>query len=721
MHLSANRGTAPTVTCDNDVNSSAIVDAFYESSVKLATCDSFYQTDDWARVWPTDLTDYKIPWLSTATSDGSGNFSSPVEITVVYPREVNCNKILITTGGEYFHITSVDIALKIKGSFQTILNGYNVGSNKIELYLQTPTPNSWGLTPVRDYLAFISEIKVTIHSIANPGKVQIYEIDAVTEKDISDDVSSWRVTKERDLSSTQVSPVGVSSANTASFSLVNDDNKYNNAYPYGPYYQMLNPNTRIDLDWGFRTNGSYEYVPQGRFFADSFTLSADTSMVEVSCRDQSYLLQDNKSPGLLYKDVLIQDIVRDIVERAGVTDYEIDASVLTNADLTPGHRGELVSIEQLVCVPLHMNIWSEVDSTYWEFLQDVAVADLGVFYFDEAGKFIFKVKESLTDWTLQGNQTVMMLSGEDHITSASYTTELVKNDFTMTYYLAEPSKHTTELWTAETTTLDAHHLSQSISATDVTINVETVEEQGETQADDLDDWHPEGYIKINNEIIKYGDRETTKFKKCKRGELGTTPAFHAADSVAYEVRKIEAQYDPAPATDIFYWITNGTYVDLMSIEIGPNEATMWLLNKYDGDVIVAGAPTDERLEGLEDYCEIVGRAIERSEEKKLERQNDPSIAKYGKRSFEISLDCVQSMVHARTLLEYLEAVYSQPVVFIDTDVFALPHLQLGDVVTVDWERLGFYDTQFHVVGVTIDMANNNINQSLRLRSRAGVI
>jgi len=695
MHLSNNRTGSPTVTADNEKNKIAIVDGWYVPSMKFARTDSEYLTDDWARVWPMDVsTNTKVPWTSSS--------NPPTTITVDYGQPVNCNKILISTDPFVDRATQITVQIDKGSGFQTIANNYSPSGYLTELYLQSSDGNTWSDTVNRNYLTQIYKVRLTISATASGYPVQVYEIDAMIEADISDDVLSWTINKDRDISSQTASPIGMSNANSASITLDNSSNKYNNESSQSPYKDMLYPNVRFDIWLGFKLpDSSYEYVKQGVFYADSWDMSNDTSQVSVSCRDGSKFLQDYKVTPILYEDWLISDIIRDITERSGIRDKAIDTSLSLDITRPEGDHADIIDVEDTVCIPKRHTVWTVDDQTYWQFLQEIALADLGSFYFDETGTFVFQTKEWMKKTTVN-----LTLDQDVHIISAKHRNEIVKNSFSIEYTIPKVTDHSVGLWEADDPTiLDATTLGGSITANDTVI-----------PAGDISDWPKKGYIKIDDEIIRYDNRTDSSFYNCARGELHTDPASHSGGKTIYEIRKFEVEFSQAPATDIAVLSTNEVYTDIIATNFGPFKGEFYLLNNNSGLTIVEGAHVEAALDGLPEFLIIYGRAIDDQEPQTINIRDDASIRRWGEQEFVMSLPWVQSEIHAKTLADFMVDVFKKPVVFVDAEVFAIPHLQIGDIVKINYPRLGVQSKDFHVVGITISGGLPAISQSLRLRS-----
>lgn len=686
-------------------------------------------------------------------------------------------------------------------------------------------------------------------------------------------------------------------------------------------------------------------IPLGVFYVDTWNVSDDTSTVEISCRDASRFIQDKTTTQLFYVNETIKGIVRDVLERCGIDDYRITVTDIDTdrSDHDVGNA-DIIDVADTVCIPKRHLVWSDSDKTYWQFLQEIALSDLAVFYFDESGKFHFVSKDTslyeaidvtkpdipdmiawfrcdehygviddgmvipyLTDFSgndnhayvrvgnptliynginnrpsmrvngiqamgtnvlnnitnevtiavvtryhssptsteasvvnCQTNTTpgvsikgdpndftpphafrfqlaeasgstvqyttpdsyangdavclvatlsrhgvlrfyvndeymgsatrsttsplsfnriyigsplvsgsfdigeVMIFSrrlGDDeiesvtnylmhrwgisdhadetavvasidddkHLVSATVSHELPRNDITISYSIPTLSKKRVGLWQAENPTiLDTTTLGGDISKHDTII-----------PAGDISDWYKSGWIKIEDEIIKYNSRTDSAFTDCERGAMDTEPAPHKGGTPIREIREIDVDYSLAPATDFSILNTNEEYTEIIASEFGPFRARLMLLNTSAGKVIVQGTHVDRALEGLPEAVVLAGRAIEQPEERQIHKVNKSAINKWGDNKLQLSVPWIQSQKHAESLADFIIAAYSNPATVIDSSTITLPHLSIGDVVRVKHQRFRGINKKryFIVIGRSIRGSADSFDMTLKLRSR----
>lgn len=529
MFLSNNSvapGVVSTIPKTKDRHLSVINDGVYDPSMKFAITDSGCHYDEGWRLIPSGPSTnwMQYPWISEHISNNNGAFQPPVTILNEYPKHVTTNKIVVVSEpfgpGESGKIIDMNIFIKTSGDWQRIAHNFKPDTHVAELYLNDDVGVLWSPGVDRKHSVTISAIKLEVNKITTnntPRHLHLYEFDAAYETDISDDLISFSVDRHRDLSDTDLSIIGHSVAATCTLILENFDNKFNNKSFQSPFQDMLSINTKFKVALGVLIkDNDYEMVKMGTFFADDWSISDDTTETTVTCRDFSKYLQDRQFEQVMYQGKLIQDVVSDIVERSGVTDYSIDLSALTERDLAIGSTTDKLGPEDLKEIKRENIIWNN-ESSAWEFLQNIALCDLGAFYFDEDGKFNYVTKEVFSH---PPEQDKRMISDSNQIISATRKTELGANAITFNYTVPELSDTTVGLWEAESPQiLSSTALASKISEEDTSIPV-----------GDISDWQTTGYFKVDDEYILYNDRTDISFEDCERGQLGSKAVSHTPDN-----------------------------------------------------------------------------------------------------------------------------------------------------------------------------------------------
>jgi hypothetical protein len=549
---------APTITIsegrnDNSNLNKSLIDGYDRSSMKWAFADSDTTTNGEYRIFP-DLAKFeseqavvrqKIPWISSSLTNTSGSFGTAITFTVQYSGTPEFNMIQIVTdqfgrGGGGI-ISNADFQVSTNGSsWTTVLSGVSGADcaepHKLQaLYYrdQNTTTLSW----TTDQETFINNtdgfdrevvtyqyVRVIVHSmtvnsfdaVSDRARLgQFYEVGAylwdVGLQDVS--ITAFNVQEARDTSSQTLSPIGASSANSFSITgtMATQETPFYNTYvnPLAPNNDKFQGALYI-AELGFNTTSDI-YAPYGYFLADDVSMSAPDGRVNISGRDFSKLLQEEKMPDMVYVDTKLQNVIRDVVQRAGIEKWKIDNTDYTLEELSPQFWSEFYSNDE-VDRTLESNVYWTQGQTCWEFLQSLAYADLGAFYFDRDNTFIYKSKEDLLRG---GNSADHTLTEEDDLFSFNTRSEFMKNAFTLNYKVPQRTKTPVGIWEADQSILASTALGANISDSDTTI-----------PSGDIADWYDQGYIQIEDEIIRYNDRDDTNFLECDRGWLGTIPAAH---------------------------------------------------------------------------------------------------------------------------------------------------------------------------------------------------
>lgn len=559
--ISQNMNVAASISTGDEISSQlssnrdeSLVDGYDRPSMRFAICDGDATTNDSYRIFPSitdpegdQYADYqKIPWISSQVTTDTGIFSSPLVFTATYPfysslvSPLQCNKLEIvvdpTGKGSAGILTDVTVEICIDGTnyitAYSSLDAFDCDEPyRSTLYLQTDN-TTWGLTRadvIPDGLN-IYGIQITVNSISinateivakRPRPLIIYEINALREEDLTGDVVSFTTDEQRDLTTQTLSPIGSSSANTLSMTLSNTPTSlYSPVFTYTGFEST--PSSVKDIDsmiivqLGVKLSDSVTYFfNYGKYIVDDWNLSADLGQIEVRARDYSRYLQDGKMASMIYEDYTLHEVLRDVIERAGIFNYEIDTSIFSHEELATGVIREFVSADEVADILKNNVIWTD-GQTYWDFMHSIAFTDLGVFYFDRDNVFHYKTKEEFTDTTRSEFVITDILTEQNDIYSAGTQIQLMKNNITLQYTVQEMSDNTVGLWdSTDTVTVSSTSLAASIDSASDTILV-----------GDISDWEKQGYFKIDDEIVKYQNRTDTAFEDCERGYLGTKPAYH---------------------------------------------------------------------------------------------------------------------------------------------------------------------------------------------------
>ena len=344
----------------------------------------------------------------SANTDGEDGFAfeQPQVFEATYDELIDLNKLVI--GFEYANSLPVFIRIEL---FQ----------NEEWQSIGEFVPNDLGAVVVF-YDGFWTEQEVVSNTFTSCGgiRITVEEMDAPSEAveliqvsprlifDLSDRVVDYSLNRLRD----QVEldkPLGVSSASTSSLTLENTDGFFNNENEDSPLYGLIDVNVKFIIQDSIDVNGEFQKIPQIIGYANSWDFDAQ-GQLSVDLSDYSKFFQSEKLDNSFYQRQDIRFVIADLVERAGIVEYEIRYAPSDAFNRIP-------------------YIFFDKELSIWQTLQDVALAEQAVFYFDESGIFIWESR----DYLWQKNQVDLELIGNikddklPNIVSYSYSHQTVAN------------------------------------------------------------------------------------------------------------------------------------------------------------------------------------------------------------------------------------------------------------------------------------------------------
>jgi hypothetical protein len=360
------------------------------------------------------------------------------------------------------------------------------------------------------------------------------------------------------------------------------------------------------------------------------------------------------------------------------------------------------------------------DETYWDAMLSIATADLGMFYIDEYGIFRYEFRNFIHEDIFQKHQSSQYTFSDDvNIIEGNYVTEVQTNKISVAVKkVSVESTSTSGLWSAaDGESLITGTLSSSVSP----------ESTGVTLTSTTDPyWFNSGYIKIDDEIIRYNDISGNVLGKLERGYFGTTPSWHAAGSLVREVKYFNIVYSSKPAAAVKYpkLTNNFADVDRFSATAGSAEIIVSVSDSAPKNATYVLSGTNA-LTGIKDGFSLAGVAVNNSESEELvtdmASEITSNLRRYGVKELKIDNPFIQNKDYAKLIADYVLGYYKEPVRILDVQTLAVPNLQLGDLITISkFEDLGIVDEKYWVVSISMSY-DGGITQNLSLRAYGDTI
>lgn len=357
LDTDANSDATATVTGENGFSKK--VQLFNQNrlmSGKYATFETNYWKLDGSFVLPPKSSEsgYEVGWWSDALSGVGGTFSASQVVTVDFTIDHSSIGITITFDtqtGEY----AKDFVIDVYDSSAVLLDSVTVTNNTLSTYI-------W-----ENNLTDFRQVEITITKwCAADRRARITEIDFGIIKQYTDsDIININVLEELDTTSNETT------ANEIKFTLDNQSKDFNilnptGIYPYLQRKQKIKPYLGVVV-----TDSLTEYVQMGVFYLSEWKSDEGTLTATFTARDLIDVISDDKFPETSYTSKSLTYILEDILDDAGITEYNIDSA--------------LDSITVTGTLP---------ESTHREAIQTVALAGMAVAYCDRDG--ILQVKQLTT-------------------------------------------------------------------------------------------------------------------------------------------------------------------------------------------------------------------------------------------------------------------------------------------------------------------------------------
>ena len=337
----------------------------------------YTKSNNWYRFASEDSA-YKY-YRSRAISRRENNFvfENPLEFIVEYDQPLTLNKLVV--GFEY----ATSVPQNVEVFFYSDEDWVSAGVYEVDDVGKTVITydGSWQeYDGYSDDFTTTKKIKLVVSAMQAPeseevtgAAVEIIQISPRLAIDVTDRVVSVSTSQDAQDQSV-LAPIGISSSNSATIQLVNNDGFFDNGNQDSPMFGLVDVNIKFALSSLIGDgDGDFSKLPLAVVFANSWNFTSEGT-VDVECSDFGKFLQSRSMENTFYEERDIRFVIADILERAEVTDYNI---CFTQQDLEGS-------------TPYY---FFEDEQTVWESLQQIATAEQSFFYFDEKGQFVWNSRD----------------------------------------------------------------------------------------------------------------------------------------------------------------------------------------------------------------------------------------------------------------------------------------------------------------------------------------
>ena len=411
------------------------------------------------------------------------------------------------------------------------------------------------------------------------------------------------------------------------------------------------------------------------------------------------------------------------VAPATIRSLYADEFAIYNECLTPNEVSDRYTEARMQPLTQFAFLYGNEDSIRG-IMDGITFADMGRVYVDETDCARYEHYYRFFESTINQHAVVQTtISDSTNIIQADYVVALQCNKVVVPVSGIQTSSSSVQnLWTAPdnaslaVTALTAN-IASNTSGIDSAMYVTTT----------LDPVYPDsGYLKIDDEIIKYISKTAVSFNGLERGQFQTTAAAHTSGTKVRESRYYDLKFDKSPA----YNIKSPFVSSILFDSPARVEISRYLPYAYGAELIVSATNDVEIgklawLQGTNPETQypyattIGGTAVVMSEQnlqvKEQSASTNVSIKKYGVKDLTIQSPFITNSVHAKKLADFIIEKTQIPVPIINVSVTAMPKVQLGDRIRITaLNALDIVNTDYWVISHSTAIGDT-VTQNLVLR------
>ena len=383
-------------------------------------------------------------------------------------------------------------------------------------------------------------------------------------------------------------------------------------------------------------------------------------------------------------------------------------------------------------------LWSQGQNA-WDAMNEIATADLGIFYFDRDDYFNYvNARDYYNPDVDKYANSQFDLEDENYIHSEQHVISLLTNKVVVKISPAITGVGATEqIWQApDGESLTVGRLQKSLNAYDTDwlyYQTKKVALPGTTTKIVQPLWREAGYVKIDDEIIQYSGKTGTKLKNLTRGMFGTSSASHMVGDKANtaprvrEVREYKVEYSNAPVASVRDpFITAVDFDETVDIEKWqPTSFSAYLLLSRNETGSAFGVQYLQKVDpetDIENYFAIAGVPVVPSAEsndtleiEEVSADVENAIRRHQLKEMEINNKYITSGEMAQEIADFVIVHYENPVPIIEIESMGIPLLELGDrtrIKTLDRAGITNKDYWIETIATKYD---GGLDQNMRLR------
>lgn len=357
-----------------------------------------------------------------------------------------------------------------------------------------------------------------------------------------------------------------------------------------------------------------------------------------------------------------------------------------------------------------------INDSVYQIIQNTSFADLGRVFIDEKDNAVYENYYALFEESLSQHANVQKtISDNNFIMDATIQKTLQVNSVVVKISGVASNNLTTQpIWRApDPTTLGVLNLTANLSNSANSISVSNF---------DLVPFPKSGYVVIDNEIIKYNNKDNLNFLSIERGALGTTAASHNANSKVREVKYFNFEYDKIPSINVKNpFITGILFEDPDEINI-----LHWSASPFKANLIISASDTNDAntivfAEGTnpvtskQAFTSIAGIPIQITESSnqvvEQKAYNSENRRKYGLKEVVIDSPFITDSVQAQVIADFIIEKLSEPIPIIEVTTTLIPEIQVGDKIRISTlDQFDIINSDYWVISIATSVGSGYTQQ-----------
>lgn len=420
---------------------------------------------------------------------------------IVYDKQYRVNKLHLTFERSWV-IPTVNIYITTNGETWTLVGNNKTPDSKGRIVLYRQANGSWTATRNLDNAATnIMGIRCVFVGLSKSNtRGFMIEMSCRYEQDLTEDVVDFNINNTREEIDISL-PIGHVLSSNCEVSLANDTGRYDPHNASSDLFGLIDQDAVVELSVGYDTTphggNGFQYLKQGVFYVESWSIATDNIKATMNCRDYSRYFQETKMPNCFYMNRTPQYIVTDILARIGYNNIEFD---LNNTERA---------------IPY---LWYKEDTSVWDALVEIAKSEQATFFWDVSGTLRWQTRDfmynQVTQWQIKHDKDLVSLQ---------HNFEVYSNSVTVRYKKYEPNTNGNQpvpsmLWKAsDNVSLRSVPLNKDFEVGDTIIRLDKAS---------ASIFPTSGIVNIEGEYIRYEGKGSNYLKVKERGLLGSQEKDH---------------------------------------------------------------------------------------------------------------------------------------------------------------------------------------------------